>query len=276
MDGEPQDDPQPGPSTVHEEELSSVRRRVSFARQELAITPDEPSLIGYLIRWDTVTDRGTFFKKSAFTKTIAEKPATPHLWQHWGDLIIGVNKEPVQDRNGLKIKVAINEEDELGRRVMGTYRHGQQHGWVPDWSIGFNRIKDRTATDDEYGNLDFSGAGPYKNAPASELRALLEVSWDEGSTVTWGALHGAGPDIVNSRYAAATLDLAAFTVAAREGRLTPEQLAQVEELKAAIQTRAGAGATGHHSTPPVPPARQVAAELDLLFFELGIPTEQAA
>lgn len=274
MDGDTQDEQTPGRSIVHEEVVSSDRFRVSFGRHELALLPDESGMVGYLARWDVVTDRGTFFKKSAFARTINAYPARPHLWQHWPDLIIGVNKEPIEDRTGLKIKAVLNESDELGARAMGVYRFGQTHGWVPDWSIGFDRIQDRTAKEEELSKLDFSGAGPFANAPYTELRAITEAAWFEGSTVTWGAIHNAGPDVIHSRHAAYGVDLAALTIAFREGRLSPDQLSQIDALIAARQASPGPGES--HSTPPAPSQAQFAAQLDILFLELGVPTEQAA
>jgi hypothetical protein len=62
----------------------------------------------------------------------------------------------------------------------------------------------------------------------------------------------------------------------RDGTLTPEQLAQIDDLIAARQTCAGAGATGHHSTPPAPSQDQFAASLDLLMVELGVTEQEAA
>lgn len=260
-------------ATVHEEELGGTHYHVASDRHAVSLLPDEPGMTGYLARFNVVTDRGTFFVKSAFNKSLLERKTSPHLWQHWPDLIIGVNKDAEVDSKGLKIKAVLNESDELGARAMSMYRFGAEHGWVPGWSIGFDRVKDRTANEEEMARLDFTGAGPYKNAPYTELRAITEANIWEGSSVTWGAIHNAGPDVVHARSSVLSVDIATLSVAAREGRLTPEQLAQVSQLSNLIatqQTRAGAGATSHHSTPPVPSQDQHAAALDLLFFELGI------
>jgi hypothetical protein len=135
-------------------------------------------------------------------------------------------------------------------------------------------VRDRSGKDEDDAKLDLGGVPHLKNVPITELRAIEEVRWWEGSTVTWGAIHNAGPDTVQARQRFRRADVSLLIAAVRDGTLTPEQLSQIDELIAARQTRAGAGES--HATPPVPPARQLAAELDLLFFELGIPSEQAA
>jgi HK97 family phage prohead protease len=261
-------------SPVHEEEIAANTFRVSFDRHAAQLLADEPGMSGYAARFGVVTDRGTVFARSAFNKTAQEQASTPHLYQHWPDLIIGVNKAQKPDSKGFPIKAVLNESDDLAARVMGIYRFGRQHGWMPGWSVGFDRIKDRPATHEEFAGFDFTGAPSYKNSPAGDIRVITEAKLWEVSTVTWPALHNAGPDVVHRRGAFATADLTALQTVLREGLLPEDQLIQLSQLIAARQTRAGADAS--HSTPPVPSQRDIDADLELFLFVAGQRTEQAA
>jgi HK97 family phage prohead protease len=271
MDGDTQNTDTPGPSTVLEGETPSGHVSFSHDRVQLALMPGEPGMVGYLAPKYVLSDRGTYFVKGAFAKTAIEQLGKAHhLYQHWPDLTIGKHVAAEEDRIGFRVTVQINEDKAIGRDVMSDYRFGIPYGW----SIGFDPVRDRSGKDDEESKLDRSGVPHLKNVPITELRAIEEVRWWEGSTVTWGAIHSAGPDTVQRRERFRRADVSLLIAAVRDGTLTPEQLSQIDELIAARQTRAGAGES--HATPPVPPARQVAAELDLLFFELGISGAQAA
>lgn len=271
MDGDTQDDHKLGPSTVLEGETPSGHVSFSHDRVSLQLLPGEPGMVGYLAPKYVLSDRGTFFVNGAFKKTATEQlKKAHHLYQHWPDLTIGKHTHAEEDKIGLRVTVQLNEEKQLGRDVMSDYRFGIPYGW----SIGFDPLKDRTGTEDDDKKLDRSGVPHLKHVPINELRAIAETQWWEGSTVTWGAIHNAGPDTIQSRHRFRRADVAVLIAAVRDGTLTDEQLSQIDELIAARQTRAGAG--DNHATPPVPPARQLAAELDILFLELGIASEQAA
>lgn len=270
MDGEPLDTPQPGPSTVLEGETPSGHVSFSHDRVALQLLPGEPGMIGYLAPKYVLSDRGTYFVKGAFAKTAIEQLSKAHhLYQHWPDLTIGKHVAAEEDKVGFRVTVQINEDKQLGRDVMSDYRFGIPYGW----SIGFDPVRDRSGKDDEDSKLDRSGVPRLKNIPITELRAIEEVRWWEGSTVTWGAIHSAGPDTVQSRQRFTHANIAVLLAAIRDGRLTPEQEAQIETLITTWQTRAGAGES--HSTPAAPSQDQFAASLDLLMVELGV-TEQVA
>jgi HK97 family phage prohead protease len=257
-----------GPSIVHEAEPEGKRGRISHGRHELSLLPDEPGMVGYLARKYVVTDRGTYFTNGAFKRTIEHHPARPHLWQHWADMIIGVNQAIEEDSKGFKIKAVLNEDDADGARAMSVYRFGLMHGWVPDWSLGFDRLKDRSGTEADFKRLDFSGAPEYRNSAPEDLRAITEASWWEGSTVTWGALAGAGPDVIHRAGPEIVARVVDMCAAIRSGRLPDDQLQQLQDELTATQTQRGRGSG--HSTSPAPVSRPYAAELDLLFLELGI------
>jgi HK97 family phage prohead protease len=241
----------------------------TLAKPTPTLAPGESGLEGYLAPTYVLADRGLFFVKGAFTKTIQERLDTAHhLFDHWPDQIAGRHVSAAEDAKGLRVAVKLNEEKQLGRDLMSDYRFGIGYGW----SIGFDAVKDRSGDEKDDAKLDRSGAPHLANVPITELRAVTEARWWEGSTVPWGAIHSARPDIVQSRIAAPALS--ALLAAVRAGTLTPEQDAAITELIAAREARAGAGLG--HSTPDVPAPRPYAAELDLLFLELGIPIEVAA
>lgn len=223
------------------------------------LLPDEPGLEGYLAPTYVLADRGLFFVPGAFKKTIQERLSTAHhLFDHWPMLVAGRHVRAEEDRRGLRVVVKLNEEKELGRDLMSDYRFGVGYGW----SIGFDAVRDRSGDEKDDAKLDRSGAPHLANVPITELRAITEARWWEGSTVPWGAIHSAGPDVVQSRLP--RLELHALTRLIREGRLTDEQAADLESLVAAWQARAGAGSD--HSTPL---GRDFDREFAYLFGDIG-------
>lgn len=239
----------------------------------LALMPDEPGMEGYLVPYYTLSDRGTFFIKGAFAKTAQEQLSKAHhLYYHWPDLILGKHTAAWEDKNGFRVRVQFNEDKTLAREVMSDYRFGIGYGW----SVGFDPISDRSGTEADDKRLDRSGVPHLANVPINELRAISEAQWFEGSTVPWGAIHSAKPDVIHSRSASYFDEesISLLIAAVKDGTVTSEQLAHIEQLVSAWQTRAGAGTD--HSTPPAPSQDQYAAQLDLLMFELGIATEQEA
>lgn len=245
----------------------------SFAhdRVSLRLLPGEPGMVGYLAPKYVLSDRGTYFVKGAFEKTAQEQLGKAHhLYQHWPDLTIGKHVAAEEDKVGLRVTVQINEDKQLGRDVMSDYRFGIPYGW----SIGFDPVKDRTGTEDDDKKLDRSGVPHLAHVPVNELRAITEVRWWEGSTVTWGAIHNAGPDTIQSRQRFTRADLAVLIAAVRDGTLGDEQFAQLNDLIEAMQTRAGAGTD--HSTPPAPDDVDLGLDIDLTLALIGAGWRNAA
>lgn len=265
-----------GPATVLEGETPSGHAMLSASpdRVQLSLLPDEAGMVGYLAPKYVLSDRGTYFVKGAFERTAAAQIGKAHhLYQHWPDLTIGKHVAAQEDKVGLRVTVQLNEAKQLGADVMSDYRFGIPYGW----SIGFDSVRDRSGTEDDDKRLDRSGVPHLANVPINELKAITEVRWWEGSTVTWGAIHSAGPDTIHRRSPADRFDLERFIEALRDGTLSERHYPLIDQLVAAWQERPGPGArTGHHSTPPAPTQEQFAASLDLLMFELGITHEVAA
>lgn len=247
------------PATVLEGETPSGHMSFAHDRLSLQLLPDQAGMVGYLAPKYVLSDRGTYFVNGAFRKTAEEQLSRAHhLYQHWPDLTIGKHSAAEEDRTGFRVTVQLNEAKQLGADVMSDYRFGIPYGW----SIGFDPVRDRTGTEEEDARIDRTGTPHLKSVPVTELRAITEVRWWEGSTVTWGAIHNAGPDTIQRRRTVTRADLSLLLAAVKDGRLTAEQERQLAQLVDAWQTRAGAGTD--HSTPPAPSQDQLAAELGMI------------
>lgn len=253
-------------------ETPDGRTAFSHDLMKLQLVPGEPGMVGYLAPKYVLSDRHTAFANGAFRKTAEEQLSRAHhLFQHWPDLTIGKHTAAEEDRAGFRVTVVINEDKQLGKDVMSDYRFGIPYGW----SIGFDPMKDRTATDEDFARLDLSGVPDSHLLKASDVRMITEARWWEGSTVTWGAIHTARPDVIQRHSPADRFDMERFIEALRDGTLSERHYPLIEELVTAWQA-ARAAAGERHSTPPEPSQDQYAAQLDLLLFELGVTTEQAA
>jgi hypothetical protein len=244
------------------------------APDSLALLPDQPGMQGYLAPKYVLADRGLFFTDGAFKKTAKERmKGAHHLYDHdtWmPESIIGTHTDAVEDERGLSVTVLINEANDLGRLVMSNYRFGIKYGW----SYGWDTVRDRSGTPDDDKRLDRSGAPHLANVPINELRAITETRAWEGSTVPWGGIHSAGPDVVQSRLDRAARAISTLIAAIAAGTLSPEQERQAEALVRAWEQRAAAGST----TAPAPAlgTRNLEAEFAYYFGdqvpELGSAT----
>lgn len=204
----------------------------------LSLLPDQAGMVGYLAPKYVLADRGLFFVNGAFRKTAEEQLSRAHhLYNHWSDLAIGKHVVAEEDKKGFKVQVQINEGKQLGADVMSDYRFGIPYGW----SYGFDAVRDRSGTEEDNKKLDRSGAPHLANTPITELRAITETRWWEGSTVTWGAIHNAGPDVIQRRGNLSRADLHLLLAAIKDGTLTDEQTGLMEQLVTAWTSRAVAG-----------------------------------
>lgn len=215
------------------------------ARTRLAanLQPDDPRLEGYLTLTYVLADRGMFFLPGAFKKTAKEQiDHTFHLLQHWPDLVLGKHVAAQEDDKGFRVTVQINEGKPLGAEVMSDYRFGIPYAW----SVGFNIVRDRSGREADDPKLDRRAVPELKGMPITELRAIEEARWFESSTVTWGALEDAGPDVVQSAFNADVID--GLVAALQSGNATKDQLTQATQIATALQARAAAGSD--HGTRP--------------------------
>jgi HK97 family phage prohead protease len=216
------------------------------AVQFLAAKPlsDRPGFDGYLAPFYTLTDRGTFFVPGAFKKSARERmKIAPHLWQHDFSLEgpIGKHAAAFEDDKGFRISVELNTETQRGAELLSNLRFGIPIGL----SVGFDPIKDRTGSEADDALLDRSTAPDYlKTAPINELRVITEARFWESSSVTFGGLATAKPDVVHR--AIGEVDLAALLTGLTDGTLPADQLALVHEIVAAHERLAAAGED--HST----------------------------
>jgi HK97 family phage prohead protease len=240
----------------------------SLAKLGATLLPDESGLQGYLAPTYVLADRGLFFVPGAFKKTASEHMVgSHHLLYHWPDLIIGQQVAAEEDARGLKVVTKLNENIDLGREVMSNYRFGINYGW----SLGFDSIKDRSGNANDDKLLDRSGVPFLKNVPINELRAIVEARGWEGSTVPWGSIEKARPDIVQSRSADLDDVLSQYLDDLKAGTLSTGQLTQLEAIAAELSGRAGAAPEGEtHSTPLALTGRSLTAELESLFEGLGV------
>lgn len=207
---------------------------------------DQPGLEGYLTLTYVLADRGLFFLPGAFKKTAREQlHRTFHLWQHWPDLVLGKHVSAVEDETGFRVAVQINEDKDLGREIMSDYRFGIPYAW----SVGFTAIRDRSGRESDEAKLDRRFVPPsLKGVPITELRAIEEARWFESSTVTWGSIENAGPDVVQAKEFDADM-VSALIEALTNGTATPGQLANAERIANAWRDRAAAGGSEpHHGT----------------------------
>lgn len=230
--------PKPLPQTY---ETYDALVEIDGAVQYLAAQPlsDRPGFDGYLAPFHTLTDRGTFFVPGAFKKSARERmKIAPHLWQHDFSLEgpIGKHAAAFEDDIGFRISVDLNTETQRGAELLSNLRFGTPIGL----SVGFDPIRDRSGTDDDDAKLDRRTAPDYlKTIPVNELRVITEARFWESSSVTFGGLATAKPDMVHR--AIGEVDLAAIISGLTDGTLPADQLALVHEIVAAHERLAAAG-----------------------------------
>lgn len=217
-------------------------------RSEFAVRlqEGEPGLEGYVVPYNVLSDRKLFFLPGSFKRTAkVQFPYTHHLLEHWPSLIIGKHLyADAEDPKGFRVGVQINEDTPIGREVMSNYRFGINYAW----SVGIDVVKKRTGRPADDANLDRRMAPrEHRDLPIEELEAVEEAFWWETSTVPWGGLMSAGPDVIQGRGAIldASIDYEALMFALRRGRLSLEQRRQLEAVLAAAQARPAPGPTDH-------------------------------
>jgi HK97 family phage prohead protease len=236
-----------------------------------AVTPlnDQPGFDGYILTWNTVDDRGTFFTKGSAKKSIKERGMdAPHLWMHQagslfgGDvpLPIGRHTSIEEDDIGVRVSVALNEDQTKGAEVLSALRFGNKLGL----SFGFDRLGDRSANDKD--KLDLSVAPDWvKKVPTNELRAITEFRFWESSSVIFGSNAKAKPTKIRSLLEITDpAEWEQFLNDLRAGTLDHEMQARIDQIVAAEQVRA-AGTGQNHPTDALEARRNLDVEFTFLW-----------
>jgi HK97 family phage prohead protease len=236
-----------------------------------AVTPlnDQPGFDGYILTWNTVDDRGTFFTKGSAKKSIKERGMdAPHLWMHQagsffgGDVPLPIGKHLAieEDDIGVRVSVALNEDQTKGAEVLSALRFGNKLGL----SFGFDRLGYRSA-DPKKDNLDLSVAPDWvKSVPINELIAITEFRFWESSSVIFGSNAKAKPTKIRSLFANGDPnDWEQFLSDLRAGRLDEQTRAHIDQIVAAEQERAAAGQ--NHGTQDLDARRNLDVEFAFLW-----------
>jgi HK97 family phage prohead protease len=235
-------------------------RRIEYRGFDAATrAEDDPGLTGYAATWWVVDSFGTFMVPGAFAKSLSERAGKiPHLWQHDPRSPIGKHNELREDDAGLFIDVSLIDDGAEGSVAIKRLRGGVPLGL----SFGFRTIRERAATEDD--PMVFSANTPewVRKDPTSAW-AIEEVKYYEDSTVTFPANDTA--EIASVRADVGAQTLAALIEDLRAGRLPAGDLALVDHLAAAWQSRP----EGARASPP--PARSKArrTEAALLLARYG-------
>lgn len=223
-------------------------------------------LTGYASKFWVVDSYAEATAPGAFAKTIADRgpqASTPRiLLRYEHEVTIGTHRKMAEDATGLAIEAKISDDGMYGTAVRRQLADEVPYGL----SIGFRRLRDRSAEDDD--PLDFSSAPDWvKTLPRNEIRILTETKLAENSVVSFPAVD---PALVDSYRSERSLDyLKTFVTDLKAGRLSPDQRQLLAEIVAAAQA-AAAPEGDETSTPPRRTAktrRNYLAELALL----GIP-----
>lgn len=191
-----------------------------------------PGFRSRLVPFYTLSDRGTFFVPGAFKKTIKERrDLAPHLWQHDTWLPLGKHTDAVEEEDAFRVRVEVNEDIQAGAELMSNLRFGVPLGQ----SIGIDPIGRRTGTKADDVKLDRSLApDSYQNVPINELTAITEARWWESSSVTFAGIANAVAETIYST----ERQFEEIIRGLQAGSLSDEQLAGVQRLVAAYESRA--------------------------------------
>lgn len=202
---------------------------------------------GHASTWGVVDSYGTAMKFGAFKKTLKERgDRIPLLLQHDPWTPIGKPTELKEDKTGLAFKAEVVTETQAGAEAMALLRAGVPLGM----SFGFQTVKSRAYEEADESWLDWSQADSfYKSKDGREyVRIIEEVRLWEISLVTFPANEAATISAVREQQLAAAIPSLLDSI--RSGTLTAEQRADIEQLVAAWNARAGAADTQvQHSTP---------------------------
>lgn len=228
------DKPMPATRTYCDS-LESAGGAVRFAKLEPL--SDKPGFEAYLVPWYTLSDRGTFFVPGSLKRSAnGGGKSAPHLWQHDTWEPIGKHEAALEDENGFRIAVHLNEGTQRGAETLSNLRMGVPLGV----SIGFDPIRTRSGEEKDGEKLDRSTApGWLKNVPITDLTAITEARFWESSTVTFPGIGSAKPDMIH----AGDEYLSGLLARIESGEATALEIAAAREIAAKLEALPGPGAS---------------------------------
>ncbi len=235
---------------------------------DLRADVETPGFTGHASHWWSADSYLTAFAPGAFKKSVKERgDRIPVLWQHNPNTPVGRHRSIKEDKTGLAVDVELIDDGSDGSVLIKRLRGGLPLGM----SHGFQTIKDRSAEDDDPIDLSQLPKGVTKN----DIRVLTEVRIWETSVVVFPANEAATIDAVREQQQHDLLSTLIESM--RAGTLSDEQAAQIEQLAAAWQQRAGAGA-GTPDPTPLPDETEARADREAyirqLARSLGLTVEQ--
>jgi HK97 family phage prohead protease len=225
---------------------------------EVKADAEKGILSGYASKFWVVDSYAEATAPGSFTKTIAErgpKGANRILLRYEHEHTIGTHTAMQEDGDGLNIEARVSDDGMWGTAVRSHLKDDVQYGL----SIGFRRVADRTAEDDD--PLDFSSAPDWvKTIPRNEIRILTGVKLMENSVVSFPAVD---PALVSSYRS----DLDISKLAAE---LTPEQRAELMQILTAMPADSATTTETAGVVVTQTAFRNYQAEFALLCNQLGV------
>jgi HK97 family phage prohead protease len=197
---------------------------------------DGPGFAGYAATWMTVDTYGTFWRKGAFKKSIAERALrVPVLWSHNPELPIGRLTMIEEDSKGLRFRAAIVEETQAGAETMALLRADVPLGM----SFGFRTIQERVPKESDWAKLKFAEDTDFYQTDEGKayIRAKEETALWEVSPVTFAS--NSDTSFTDVRAAVEADTLSTILQEIRAGTLDERHTALIDELVAAWGERAG-------------------------------------
>lgn len=234
--------------------------------QEVRADGEQGILTGYASKYWVVDSYAEATAPGSFAETIAQrgpKGSNRILLRYEHETTIGTHRSMAEDSVGLLIEGHVSDDGMDGTRVRRHLADGVQYGI----SIGFRRMADRTAEDND--PLDFSSAPSWvQSLPRNEIRILTGVKLYENSVVSFPAVD---PALVES-YRSETPDIAALIAAVKAGRLTDEQTTQLKALftESPADPQSADSEMPAATLPTQTAKRNYEAEIALLCSTLGV------
>lgn len=212
----------------------------AFEPLEVRAKADEGIVSGVASKFWCCDSYAEVTAPGSFQKSVADRGPNganriPLRYEH--SINVGTHRELYEDSAGLHLVGHVSDDGMDGTRV----RRHLGDGLIYGISIGFRRISDRTATDDD--PIDLSSAPEWvQRLPRNEIRVLTEIKLMENSLVAFPACD---PATVESYRSDAAINALLRALTSR--KLSPVELAQ---LKAFIDAQPADVVSRGGETPP--------------------------